>query len=83
MAPRHARTARRLHEHKAVIAHALRQHAGIPYEIEQRVCSDCHRVLDERTVRAIRLILPGISTSLATLSRAATTMAGSWPGCAT
>jgi hypothetical protein len=51
MAPRHARTARRLHEHKAVIAHALRQHAGIPYEIEQRVCSDCHRVLDERTVR--------------------------------
>lgn len=40
-----------LHEHRAVIAHALRQQAGIPYEIEQRVCSDCHRVLDERTVR--------------------------------
>ena len=39
------------HEHRAVIAHALRQQAGIPYEIEQRVCSDCHRVLDERTVR--------------------------------
>jgi hypothetical protein len=45
------RRTRQLHEHKAVIAHALRQHAGIPYEIEQRVCSDCHRVLDERTVR--------------------------------
>jgi hypothetical protein len=45
------RRARRLHEHRAVIAHALRQHAGIPYEIEQRVCSDCKRVLDERTVR--------------------------------
>jgi hypothetical protein len=43
--------ARRLHRHKAVIAHALRQHAGIPYEIEQRVCSDCRRILDERTVR--------------------------------
>ena len=43
--------ARELHEHKAVIAHALRQQAGIPYEIERRVCSDCHRVLDERTVR--------------------------------
>lgn len=42
---------RRLHRHKAVVAHALRQHAGIPYEVEQRVCSGCHRVLDERTVR--------------------------------
>jgi hypothetical protein len=42
---------RQLHEHKAVIAHALRQHAGIPYEIEQRVCSDCRTVLGERTVR--------------------------------
>ena len=41
----------RLHRHKAVVAHALRQHAGIPYEVEQRVCSDCHRVLGERTVR--------------------------------
>jgi hypothetical protein len=46
-----ARRADQLHEHKAVVAHALRQHAGIPYEVEQRVCSDCHRVLDERTVR--------------------------------
>lgn len=43
--------ARRLHKHKAVIAHALRQHSGIPYQVEQRVCSDCHRILDERTVR--------------------------------
>jgi hypothetical protein len=43
--------ARQLHRHKAVIAHALRQHGGIPYEVEQRVCSDCHRILDERTVR--------------------------------
>ena len=45
------RRARQLHEHKAVVAHALRQHSGIPYEVEQRVCSDCHRVLGERTVR--------------------------------
>ena len=44
-------TVRQLHEHRAVIAHMLRQHAGIPYEVEQSVCSDCHRVLDERTVR--------------------------------
>ena len=39
------------HQHKAVIAHALRQHAGIPYEVEQKVCTDCRTVLDERTVR--------------------------------
>lgn len=45
------RTARRLHEHKAVITHALRQHAGIPYEIERQVCSDCRRVLGERMLR--------------------------------
>ena len=51
MASRIGRRARQLHQHKAVIAHALRQHAGIPYEVEQRVCSDCHRVIDERTVR--------------------------------
>ena len=40
-----------LHEHRAVVAHALRQHAGIPYEVEQKVCSDCRAVLDERPLR--------------------------------
>lgn len=40
-----------LHEHRAVVAHALRQQSGIPYEVEQKVCSDCRTVLDERTVR--------------------------------
>lgn len=39
------------HEHRPVVAHALRQHAGIPYEVEQKVCPDCSAVLDERTVR--------------------------------
>jgi hypothetical protein len=48
---KHQRDARRLHRHKAVVTHALRQHAGIPYEVEQQVCSGCDRVLDERTVR--------------------------------
>ena len=47
-----SKRAGQLHEHKAVIAHALRQHAGIPYEVEQKVCTDCRTVLDERTVRA-------------------------------
>ena len=44
-------SARRLHKHKAVVAHALRQHAGIPYEVEQQICSTCRHILDERTVR--------------------------------
>ena len=43
--------AAQLHEHKAVFAHALRQHAGIPYEVEQKICSDCRAVLDERPLR--------------------------------
>jgi NMD protein affecting ribosome stability and mRNA decay len=51
MAKSYASRASQLHEHKAVLAHALRQHAGIPYEVEQHVCADCKRVLDERTVR--------------------------------
>jgi hypothetical protein len=39
------------HTHRAVVAHSLRQQSGIPYEIEQKVCSDCRTVLDERTVK--------------------------------
>ncbi len=41
----------RLHEHRAVVLHAVRQQDGIPYEVEERVCSDCRRVLDERRLR--------------------------------
>jgi NMD protein affecting ribosome stability and mRNA decay len=47
----HRRIAQRLHEHKTVVTHALRQQAGIPYEVERQVCSDCRRVLGERNVR--------------------------------
>jgi hypothetical protein len=39
------------HRHQAVTTHALRQREGIPYEVERTVCSDCLRVLDERTVK--------------------------------
>ena len=39
------------HRHQAVVTHALRQRAGVPYEVERTVCSGCRRVLDERTVR--------------------------------
>jgi hypothetical protein len=50
-AEKHRRTTGPPHEHKLVVIHAVRQRAGIPYEIEQQVCSDCHRVVDERPVR--------------------------------
>jgi len=40
-----------LHRDRGVVHHALRQRAGVPYEVERTVCSECRRVLDERTVR--------------------------------
>jgi hypothetical protein len=41
----------RVHRHTTVVKHALRQRAGIPYEVERKVCSGCARVLDERPVK--------------------------------
>ena len=44
----------------------LRQRAGIPYEVERKVCSACERVLDERPVRraaAARLLRAQASSS--------------------
>jgi hypothetical protein len=43
--------AQRNHRHQAVVIHALRQRAGIPYEVERKVCAACERVLNERTVK--------------------------------
>jgi NMD protein affecting ribosome stability and mRNA decay len=40
-----------LHRHRAVVTHALRQRAGVPYEVERTVCAECRRVLEERTLR--------------------------------
>ena len=40
-----------LHRHSERILHVLRQRAGVPYEVEQKICPDCRRVLDERTLR--------------------------------
>jgi hypothetical protein len=51
MAQNPPQRATRLHRHTAVLSHALRQQAGIPYEVEQKVCLDCRRVLGERTLR--------------------------------
>ena len=42
---------KRLHRHSGVRSYVLLQRLGIPYEVEQKVCSDCQRVLEERTVR--------------------------------
>jgi hypothetical protein len=39
------------HTHEAITEHALRQRAGIPYEVERVVCLACRRVLSERTLR--------------------------------
>ncbi len=39
------------HEHHAELVHVLMQQAGVPYEVEQKVCADCHRVLDETPVK--------------------------------
>jgi hypothetical protein len=38
----------REHTHTTVVRHALEQRAGIPYEVELRVCTVCRRVVDER-----------------------------------
>jgi NMD protein affecting ribosome stability and mRNA decay len=39
------------HRHSAVVTHLLRQRSGVPFEVEQKVCKSCQRVLDERLVR--------------------------------
>jgi RNase P subunit RPR2 len=44
-------TASHQHKHTSVTLHAIRQRSGIPYEIERKVCSSCHRVLDEKPLR--------------------------------
>ena len=39
------------HKHTVVTLHALRQLAGVPYEVERKLCADCRRVLEERRLR--------------------------------
>jgi NMD protein affecting ribosome stability and mRNA decay len=40
-----------IHEHVAKSVHVLTQRAGVPYEIEQQVCTACARILDEKPVK--------------------------------
>jgi NMD protein affecting ribosome stability and mRNA decay len=42
---------KRRHKHTAVTVHAIRQRAGVPYHVERKVCSDCSRLLAERTLK--------------------------------
>jgi hypothetical protein len=39
------------HRHRAVTLHVLAQRQGIPYELEQKVCSACSRILEERPLK--------------------------------
>jgi hypothetical protein len=41
------------HRHEAVTLHVLTQRRGIPYEVEQKVCSACSRILDERPLKRV------------------------------
>jgi hypothetical protein len=39
------------HRHVETTTYVLLQRAGVPYEVERKVCSSCRQVLDERPVR--------------------------------
>ena len=41
----------REHRHITVVTHAVGQRAGIPYELERKLCRVCRRVVDERALR--------------------------------
>ena len=41
----------KVHEHVAKRVHVVLQRAGVPYEVEQQVCTGCSRVLDEKPVK--------------------------------
>ncbi len=42
---------KKAHRHTEVTKHVLRQRAGIPFEVERKLCSACREVLDERPLR--------------------------------
>jgi hypothetical protein len=44
-------TLKRPHKHTAVTVHAIRQRAGVPYQVERKVCSNCRRLLDEKPIK--------------------------------
>ena len=44
-------TLKRPHKHTAVTVHAIRQRAGVPYQVERKVCSNCQRLLAEKPIK--------------------------------
>jgi NMD protein affecting ribosome stability and mRNA decay len=41
----------KIHEHVAKRVHVLLQRAGVPYEVEQQICTSCARILGETPVK--------------------------------
>ena len=39
------------HQHTPQSVHVLVMRAGVPYEIEQQVCTDCRAILAEKPVK--------------------------------
>jgi hypothetical protein len=39
------------HQHVTTRVHLVVQRAGVPYEIEQEVCTECRAVIAERPVK--------------------------------
>jgi len=39
------------HKHTTVTIHAIRQRAGVPYHVERKICSNCQRLLEEKTIK--------------------------------
>jgi len=39
------------HRHTEITTYVLRQKAGVPFEVERKVCSSCRRVLNEIPLR--------------------------------
>jgi NMD protein affecting ribosome stability and mRNA decay len=40
-----------LHRHVAKSVHVLSQRSGVPYEVEQQVCTACARILEEKPLK--------------------------------
>jgi hypothetical protein len=51
MNERHSPPLQSSHEHVAKRVHLVLQRAGVPYEVEQQVCTACARILDEKSVK--------------------------------
>ncbi|MBA3734578.1 MAG: hypothetical protein H0W90_05185 [Actinobacteria bacterium] len=44
-------TLMRKHKHTEITVHAIRQRHGVPYHVERTVCSNCQRLLEEKTIK--------------------------------